>query len=252
LSETKAAVVLVRPEESKNVGAVCRAMANCALTDLRIVGWREDYRDIEVRSLALHAQDLWEGARFYESLTDAAADCVFSAGATRRRGKLRKGKLLLPEELASRYTAVSTAGGTVALVFGCERTGLTDEELSECTLGVTIPSDDRFPSLNLSHAVQILCYELYRAERRRIGATQPLSPGSVPVTLERLDTAVDALIADLRTMGFFSVHPSDDMTRFWRDILSRSALSEGEAAYLEHIFHKAAGLSKATVSRYTS
>jgi tRNA/rRNA methyltransferase len=245
VTKGEAAVILVRPEESRNVGAVCRAMANCAMDDLRIVGWREDYHDIEVRSLALHAQQVWEGARFYGTLTAATADCVFSAGTTRRRGKLRKGKLLLPEELAARYSAVTAMGGTVALVFGCERTGLTDAELAECTLGVTIPSDDRFPSLNLSHAVQILCYELYRAKRRSAGTAQPLSPGSTPVTLERLDSTVGALIADLRTMGFFSVHSSDDMTRFWRNILSRSALSEGEAAYLEHIFHKAAGLSKA-------
>jgi tRNA/rRNA methyltransferase len=159
---------------------------------------------------------------------------MLSFGATRRRGKRRKGKLLLPEDFTA-FIAQKPKGIT-ALVFGNERTGLTDEELAECTMGITIPASDSFPSLNLSHAVQILCYAAYRASRAR-------SPGHTPVTLSRVDKAVSVITDNLARIGFFSVTGRGDMERFWRDILARAALTESEAVYLEKIFTKAAGLA---------
>ena len=233
------AIVLVRPDESRNIGAVCRAMANNDLSDLRIVGRRNDYDDERVRILAIHAAPLWEQARFFDSITAATADCVFSAGTTRRRGKKRKGKLLLPEEFARQAASVTgdaAVGGKVAAVFGNERTGLTDDELLECTMGVTIPSSEQFASLNLSHAVQIIAYHLFREQAL-------ISPGSVPVPLSRLDRTVTRIADSLQKIGFFSVTGRPDMEQFWRMILSRAALSEGEAAYVEKIFDKAAGLA---------
>lgn len=225
-------IVLCRPEESRNIGAVCRAMANSGLHRLRIVGRREAYDDEKVRVLAIHSASIWEGAEFYGSITEATKDCAFVAGTTRRPGKRRKDKLLLPEELAAQ---VAISGGG-AIVFGNERTGLTDRELDECTMGVTIPSHKDFGSLNLSHAVQVIGYSLYREAHFH-------SPGITPVSMERLDGTVRVLADSLQKIGFFSVTRRDDMERFWRGILSRSALSEGECRYLEKIFTKAAGLA---------
>ncbi|MBQ7158175.1 MAG: RNA methyltransferase [Treponema sp.] len=236
----KIVIVLVHPDESRNVGAVCRAMANNGISALRIVGKREDFDDERVRILAIHAAGIWEQAQFFDSITAATADCVFAAGTTRRRGKKRKGKLLLPEEfteLASQATGTKNdEGGKIAAVFGNERTGLLDEELNECTMGVTIPSCPDFASLNLSHAVQIICYHLFRSQDKT-------SPGYMPLTLARIDRTVKTITDNLKEIGFFSLNGREDMERFWRMILSRAALSEGEAAYLEKIFNKAAGLS---------
>jgi tRNA/rRNA methyltransferase len=159
---------------------------------------------------------------------------VLSCGATRRRGKNRKGKLLLPEECADLVFAIPQ--GKIAVVFGNERTGLTDAELAECTVGLTIPTSGEFPSLNLSHAVQIVCYTLFRAARH-------FSCGYAPITLARLDQTVSVLTGSLGKIGFFTQTDTTDLTRFWQGILSRAALSEGEAAYLEGIFTKAAGLA---------
>lgn len=228
-------IVLCRPEESRNIGAVCRAMANNDISTLRIVGKREDYDDERVRILAIHSFPIWDNAQFFDSITQASADCTTVAGTTRRRGK-KRGKLLLPEEYAARASDVTDKGGKVALVFGNERTGLTDGEIDECTDGITIPSSDSFASLNLSHAVQIMCYHLFRQENKR-------SAGSTPVTLERLDKTVTKIGDDLKRIGFFSVTGRPEMEKFWRDILSRAALSEGEAQYMEKIFDKAAGLA---------
>ena len=227
-------VVLAKPEESRNIGAVCRAMANCGIHCLRIVGKKEDVDEERVRILSIHAFDIYQNARFYDSITQATGDCVCSAGTTRRRGKKRTDKLLLPEEFAS--FAESLDNGKVAVVFGNERAGLSDEELSECTMGVTIPSDEGFPSLNLSHAVQIICYQLFRSEKK-------VSAGYSPVDLDRLDKTVTSLADSLQKIGFFVRTGRPDMEHFWRQLLSRAAISEGEAQYLEKIFTKAAGLA---------
>lgn len=236
----KIVIVLVRPEESRNVGAVCRAMANSGLGTLRIVGSRADFDDERVRILAIHAAGIWEQARFFDDIKSATADCTFAAGTTRRRGKKRKGKLLLPEECAdimARITGTTAdEGGKAALIFGNERTGLTDDELTACTAGVVIPASPDFASLNLSHAVQIMGYQLFRTQ-------DATSPGYTPLTLERLDRTVTTIADDLQKIGFFTLAGRPDMERFWRVILSRAALSEGEAAYLEKLFDKAAGLT---------
>lgn len=229
-------IVLVHPEESRNIGSVCRAMANMGISDLRIVGKREDYKDRQVRILAIHAASFWDNAKFFSSVTEAVADCAMAAGTTRRRGKRRKDWLVTPEEFAASVTKVENA--KIAVIFGSERTGLTDEELAECTVGVQIPSSPDFGSLNLSHAVQIICYVLYRTlETAKV-------TGYTPISIERLDKAVDSIADNLQQIGFFSVTGRDDMEIFWRQILSRAVLSEGEAQYLEKVFTKAAGLAK--------
>ena len=227
-------IILDRPDESRNVGAVCRAMANNDIKTLRIVGKKSDYDDERVRILAIHAAYIWENAEFFDSITEAAKDCVIAAGTTRRRGK-KRGKLLLPEEFAEK-AAETSENGKVAVVFGNERTGLEENELDECTMGVTIPSSEDFGSLNLSHAVQIISYELFRSSKN-------ISKGSVAVGLARLEKTVDEISDDLQKIGFFKVAGKEDMKRFWRDILSRSELSESEAVYIERTFSKTAGLA---------
>lgn len=227
------AIILAHPDESRNIGSVCRAMANADISDLRIVGNKSDYNEEQIRILAIHAAPIWENAKFFGTITAATSDCTIAAGTTRRRGKKRKGKLLLPEEFAE---VAYASGGRVAVVFGNERTGLTDEEIDECTLGVTIPSSENFASLNLSHAVQIICYELFRQSK-------PHYTGYSPLSLGRIDNTVATIADKLQQIGFFKITGRPDMERFWRGILSRAAISESEAQYIEKIFTKAAGLA---------
>lgn len=236
-------VILSHPEESRNVGAACRAMANSALTSLRIVGRKEDLNETQVRTLALHAGGIFDAARFFPSITDAAADAACVCATTRRRGKRRKGKLLLPGELAALADRITgtrdAAGGRIAVVFGPERCGLSDSEINECNLAVTIPADERFASLNLSHAVQIIGYTLF-------SFTSKQKTGYVPIEMSRLEDTVKTISGDLKKVGFFSTggeRAREGTERFWRDILSRAALSEGEAAYIEKTFTKIAGLT---------
>lgn len=238
-------IVLDHPDESRNIGAACRAMANNDISDLRIVGNKADYDIEHIHVLAIHAGGIFDNAHFYNSITEATADCSICAGTTRRRGK-KRGKLLLPEEfaeMADDITEGSTteAGGKVAVIFGNERTGLTDEQLDECNLGVTIPSSDNFGSLNLSHAVQIMSYHLFR---KSLVEKKGEYRGYTPLTLERVDRTVKTITDNMQKIGFFKMPGREDMENFWRSVLSRASLSEGEAQYLEKTFDKMAGLAK--------
>ena len=124
-------VVLDHPDESRNIGAACRAMANNDINELRLVGKKEDYDIEHIHVLAIHAGGIFDKAKFYSSIKEATADCTICAGTTRRSGK-KRGKLLLPEEFADQISSVSDENTKIALVFGNERTGLTDEQLDEC------------------------------------------------------------------------------------------------------------------------
>lgn len=229
-------VVLDHPDESRNIGAACRAMANNDIKELRIVGSKNDYDLEHIKVLAIHASYIFDNAVFYNSIKEATSDCVICAGTTRRRGK-KRGKLYLPEEFSDKCSKID---GKIAIVFGNERTGLTDEQLDECNVGVTIPSSDDFGSLNLSHAVQIMCYHIYR---KKLETENKKIAGITPISLERLDKTVDIISDNLKKVGFFKMPGRKDMENFWRNILSRSSLSESEAQYLEKTFSKISGLA---------
>ena len=243
-------IVLDHPDESRNIGAACRAMANNDISELRIVGNIEDYDIEHIHVLAIHAGGIFDKAKFFSSIKEATADCAICAGTTRRRGK-KRGKLLLPEEFAAMAGEVlqeqgdASEGGSsenttkVAVVFGNERTGLTDQQLDECNLGVCIPSSDNFGSLNLSHAVQIISYHLFRENMKE---TKGERRGFTPLTLDRVDKSVQIITDNMKKMGFFKMPGREDMENFWRSILPRASLSEGEAQYLEKTFCKMAGL----------
>lgn len=230
---TKKIIVLCRPDESRNIGSVCRAMMNMDLYELRIVGKKEDYDDEKVRRLAVHATEIWENVKFFDSLKKAIEDCFISAGTTRRKGKKRKNWAMTPEEFC--FFADKSDKGNVAIIFGNERTGLTDEELEECNCAVNIPSSDRFPSLNLSHAVQIIAYTLYRSNAKR-------SFGYEPISLQENHEAVKKMMQSLKKIGFFSLGNEKDMKNFFTNMISRAVFSKSEVKYLEQIFSKAAGL----------
>lgn len=232
-------IVLDHPDESRNIGAACRAMANNDISELRIVGKIEDYDIEHIHVLAIHAGAIFDNAHFYDSIREATADCSICAGTTRRRGK-KRGKLLLPEEFAKMTSETTDSNAKVAIVFGNERTGLTDPQLDECNLGVTIPSSDNFGSLNLSHAVQILSYHMYR---QSLVEKKSDYRGYTPLSLERVAQTVQNITDNMQKIGFFKMPGREDMENFWRSILSRASLSEGEAQYLEKTFTKMAGLA---------
>ncbi|MDC7232056.1 MAG: RNA methyltransferase [Spirochaetales bacterium] len=222
--------ILSRPEGSMNIGAVCRSMENMGISRLRLVGNLEGIDPEKVRMMAIHSYGIYEQAERFETLPDALRDAVIASGVTRRRGKNRKRLSRLPEELAS--CAAGTEDGTIALVFGNEQNGLNDEELSACTEACHIPSHPDNPSLNLSHAVQILCYTFYRE------AIQEKSGACTPVELSRVEDLADTVEETLKDSGYYD-KPDRFKTRlFFRDIFARALLTRREAEHMEKVFRK--------------
>jgi tRNA/rRNA methyltransferase/tRNA (cytidine32/uridine32-2'-O)-methyltransferase len=135
--------------------------------------------------------------------------------------------------------------GKAALVFGNERTGLEDDELELCNLASHIPVDEAFPSLNLSHAVQIYAYELFNV----LSGTQDSSREDavkgqwVPLTQEAIDALVRKITDNLKTIGFYKQAGMEERERFFRDVFSRAALTEREGSYFADIIAKAARLA---------
>jgi tRNA/rRNA methyltransferase/tRNA (cytidine32/uridine32-2'-O)-methyltransferase len=177
------------------------------------------------------------------------ADRTLVIGTTRRTGKRRKSFSLTPAEAAGR---LAERTGKAALVFGNERTGLEREELELCSLASYIPADDRFPSLNLSHAVQIYAYELFLRLGPVFRPAAPDGPGGTvfwpeggrwePLERKALDRLVSAVSGSLAELGFYRQRGREEQERLFRDIFSRAGLTIREGRYLEHIFKKAARL----------
>jgi tRNA/rRNA methyltransferase/tRNA (cytidine32/uridine32-2'-O)-methyltransferase len=245
-------IILCRASEPGNVGAVCRVMKNMGLSQLRIVA-PEPLDEAPLLARAVHAEDVWRNARFFDTLTAAVADCSLVAGTTRRRGRKRKTATMDPRALAAWLKDRSATDGSVApiaLVFGNERTGLDDDELNLCNIASHIPVSDAFPSLNLSHAVQIYAYELFLAFGGTADGSLATGPGTpdpvkgecVPLTRAAADELTADITGVLAELGFYKHPGREEQTRFLRDLICRAALTEKEGRYLKDIFAKAARL----------
>jgi TrmH family RNA methyltransferase len=154
-------VVLSRTTEPSNIGATCRAMKTMGLSRLRLVDPLNP-RGRTARALAHGALDVLENAEVHQTMDTAIADCIVIAGTTARRRQLRKQALLPPHRLARRLVEHAREG-KVALLFGTERTGLTNDEVDICRYLSMVPTDEAQPSLNLAQAVMLYSWELRRA-----------------------------------------------------------------------------------------
>ena len=229
-------IVISRPAESGNVGAVCRAMKNMGLSRLRLVSPAPLDGQV-IRSRSVHGEEIWEQAENFGSLEAATGDCALVIGTTRRRGRHRKSASLTPGETASFLKARS---GAAALVFGNERTGLDAGELRLCNLASHIPAAEAFPSLNLSHAVQIYCYEIYRA----LGGAPPVRGAWMPLEQAEITALVQSVTGSLASLGFYKQPGREEQERFFRDVFSRAGLTAREGGYMGDIFAKAARLGR--------
>ncbi len=163
-------IVLVTPSHPGNIGAAARAMKNMALTSLVLVRPKQ-FPHPEATARASGAGDVLTGARVVESLGAALAGCGFIA-ATTAREREQYFRVADPRAAAPRIVAAARRA-PAAVVFGAERSGLTNEELEAAHVLLRIPASDAYPALNLAMAVQLVAYELYRARGAPAAAADP-------------------------------------------------------------------------------
>ena len=179
-------IVLVAPSHSGNIGGCARAMKNMGLSRLVLVT-PDEFPSEEATARAAGAEDVLERVRICASLDEAVADCQLVIG-TSARGRRIPWPVLAPVEAAQRIVRTS-AEREVAVLFGRERTGLTNDELDRCQALVNIPTDPAFASLNLACAVQVIAYEIWRTAESGVR------------TSASAETAVEALGEPLATHG---------------------------------------------------
>lgn len=157
-------IVLVETTHAGNIGAAARAMKTMGLSDLALVRPRE-YQTHECYARASGADDIIDHASVHADLPSAIADTSWVIGTSARLRSLRWPQFDAREAAAK--AAEYSSSGKVAIVFGRESSGLSNDELSRCSALLSIPSADEFSSLNLGAAVQVVCYEIMMASATR-------------------------------------------------------------------------------------
>jgi TrmH family RNA methyltransferase len=224
-------IVLVNTSHPGNIGAVARAMKNMCLQQLYLVNPLQ-FPDAEASSRASGADDLLNDAQVVDSLDEALVGCRLVVG-TSARARTVNWPVVSPREAASKLVAESHHG-QVALVFGRERSGLTNSELDRCTFLVHIPTNEAYSSLNLGAAVQVLSYEVYLASLE--GQAVEQAPQRDLATADMLQSFNTHLEQSLDDIGFTDTRQSEKLLRRLRSMFQRARLDKDEVNILRGIF----------------
>jgi len=222
-------ILLVRPRYHENIGSVARAMKNMGLNRLIVVdGSSPLHRD--AYKLASGAEDILERAEEFPTLREAISEMGCVVGMTSRAGKERS-PLLTSRELVEELIPISEKN-SIGLVFGPEKEGLTNEELSLCHFYVRIPSVDSFPSLNLAQAVMVLCYELFQSATTIQKETGPLASSN------HLERMFEHMERTLVAIEFLDAKQPERIMWVLRKIFGRSQMDEREVQIFQGIWSR--------------
>jgi tRNA/rRNA methyltransferase len=221
-------VVLSHPSHPGNIGAAARAMKTMGLTRLYLVNPKV-FPDPQADAMATGAVDLLAQATVCTSLAEALAGTISATALTGRRRELATAPTWARQAAAD--LVVQAGGGDVALVFGNETAGLSNDEVALCRNWALIPTSPDYKSLNLAQAVQILCYEL-RLAVVDVGAPPTVTEAGVPASHEE----VEALIAHLERVavgsGFLDPAQPKRLIPRMRRMFSRAGLEKEEVNIL--------------------
>jgi tRNA/rRNA methyltransferase len=212
-------VVLVRARNPNNIGAVARAMHDFGFRHLRVVN--EYGVPFETARSAVDASEVLAGAAAFGSVAEAVADCTLVVGTTAVGERVVQHPLYVLADAGGRIAEeLGRDGGRVALLFGSEKTGLSNDELSHCHWLLTIPMEKheemRHPSMNLGQAVAVCLYELVRPGG--VSAATAKSGASAPVAGE-VDRLTALLTEVLEETGYTRRHPANCDVPVWMGIL---------------------------------
>ncbi len=216
-------VVLVATRNPLNIGAAARAMSNFGFTRLRLVN-PYDVAFREARS-AVGAAAVLKNAEEFPSLADAVADCTLVIGTTGARNRVLDQPLMRLEEAAP-VIRKHLARGTVALLFGSEKTGLSRSQLAHCHSLLRIPTREAHLSMNLGQAVAICLYELVRDSRLARGEAV------VSATAGDVERITMLLMAALRASGYVKPRDAGSTEEKVRRLVRRLRIGPGDAELL--------------------
>jgi TrmH family RNA methyltransferase len=214
-------VVLVAPRNPLNIGAAARAMSNFGFQSLRLVNpYGPSYR--EARS-AVGASGILSNAVRYKSVAEAVEDCTLVVGTTAVRNRDLQHQVRRPE-YGARLIRRRLTSSNVALLFGSEKFGLSNDSLSHCQWLIRVPTCDENISMNLGQAVAVCLYELIRDSKH-----ERTSEDWKPATAEELERITALLLEALQTSGFLDLRRVSDADERIRRLVRRLRLPERDA-----------------------
>jgi tRNA/rRNA methyltransferase len=230
-------VILVRPQLSENIGTAARAMMNCALTDLRLVGPRENWLSDKAIAAASGAEGILHNAQVFDRTEDAIAD-LQKVYATTGRNRFMVKPVVTPRQAALEIRTHHATGIKTAVMFGPERTGLENDDVALADIVITVPLNPEHFSLNLAQCVLLIGYEWYQAgdPAEPVAMTKGAAP---PATKKDLIAFFEHLERELDECGFYRVEEKrPGMVRNIRNMFERADLTLQEVRTLHGIVHE--------------
>lgn len=234
------AIILVHPQLGENIGAACRAMWNCGLTDLRLVKPRDGWPSEKARASASGADVVVDRARVYETTAEAMAG-LHRVYATTARPRDMEKRVETPRGAAAELKAAVAGGQQSGILFGGERSGLVNEDIirSECI--IQVPLNPAFTSLNLAQAVLLVCYEYYLTQLTEVQA-EPEERARALATADQVDGLLEHLDRELDAAEYFrepNLKPT--MQRNLHNVFRRVNLTDQEVRSLRGVVARLAG-----------
>ncbi len=220
-------IVLVRPQLGENIGMAARAMLNCGLSSLRLVAPRDGWPNPKAERAASGADVVLDKARVFETVEAAVADMGRVVATTARNRELSQ-RIVTPRRAAAEIRSWTAEGDKVGILFGPERTGLTNDDMVQADTALSIPLNPQFSSLNIAQAVLLVTYEWAMAgeeapaERMSDHSTRPATKDELQNLFAHLERALDQ-------SGFLrhkAMRPA--MVNNLRALLQRTAMTEQE------------------------
>lgn len=221
------AIILVAPQIPENIGAAARAMNNMGISRLILVNPKNPDKDRMLRSGTVHSVNIIDNIIIYDSLEEAIGNFSYVAGTTARLGTMRPA-MTSPQALAENLVDISQ-NNDIAIIFGPEDRGLSNEHLQYCHTITTIPTSD-FSSLNLAQAVLIVCYEIFRAGMKKSKSTPPRLANNF-----ELEGMYEHLKEVLLKIGFLNPQNPDHWLLYVRRFFSRLPLRAREVRIVRGI-----------------
>jgi tRNA/rRNA methyltransferase len=220
-------IILVRPQLGENIGMAARAMLNCGLSSLRLVAPRDGWPNAKAQRAASGADVVLDKARVFDSVEAAVADLGRVVATTARNRELSQ-RIVTPRRAAAEMRDWAAEGDKVGILFGPERTGLTNDDMVQADTALSIPVNPQFSSLNIAQAVLLVSYEWAvageeaPAERMSDHSTRPATKDELQNLFAHLERALDQ-------SGFLrnkAMRPA--MVNNLRALLQRTAMTEQE------------------------
>lgn len=226
--ENAPAIILVDPQMGENIGAAARAMLNAALVDLRLVRPRDGWPNKKAADMAVGALDRMPPVEVFDTVQEAVAGCHYVLATTARPRDMVK-PVFTPKAAAAEIRHRAQAGQRTAILFGAERSGLTNDDVALANGIITIPLNPAFSSLNLGQAVLLMAYEWFQLQDGTPPRELPVG-GSSPIPHEKLEELFVRLESELEAGNFFrNPDQRPTMVRNLRNLLGRAEMTEQEA-----------------------